>query len=132
MMQISKNSQLVYDIGGAHSLVEAYIASPTSSPYVGIKTTQLYSTQNHCSAFLCRSVPAATINYSILVKVQSAIKAQGRSHLLGLAYDHKTWAYPTKSSLGHCGLSAASTHKLAFCQAGITHYSQLHNTTALY
>ena len=24
MMQISKNSQLVYDIGGAHSLVEAY------------------------------------------------------------------------------------------------------------
>ena len=72
MMQISKNSQLVYDIGGAHSLVEAYIASPTSSPYVGIKTTQLYSTQNHCSAFLCRSVPAATINYSILVKVQSS------------------------------------------------------------
>ena len=100
-------------MGGARSQMEACIASPTSPPYVGKPSL-------------------------------------GHGHLLGLAYNHKTWAYPTntvlatvafllpstrssgtqsptrlgirpqdlglpnKYSLGRCGLSAASTHKLAF------------------
>ena len=43
-------------MGGAHSLVEAYIARPPppppSVPYAGIKTTQLYSIHNQLSCVL--------------------------------------------------------------------------------
>ena len=51
----------------------------------------------------------------------------GHGYLLSLAYDRKTWAYSTNAvRLGHCGLSAASTHKLAFTSR---HYA-LHTEAA--
>ena len=49
-----------------------------------------------------------------------------------IAYGHETWAYSMKTlSLGLCGLSAASRHKLAFTSR---HYALLTATdnTALY
>ena len=130
---VSKNSQLVY--GRGSSQLEACIASPTPPPYVG-------STHNHCSALLCTQCSTNNILH-ILVKAQPS--TTGHGHLLGLAYDHKTWAYSTYKSwhmiarpgptqlirLGHCGLSSASTHKLAFTSR---HYILLTatDTIALY
>ena len=57
----------------------------------------------------------------ILAPVQHSKRAPGHGHLVGLANDRKTWAYST-NSLGHCGLSAASTHNLAFTNR---HYALL-------
>ena len=68
----------------------------------------------------------------ILVKTQPAPQAPDHCHQLGLAYGRENWVYPTNTyTLGHCGLSAASRHKLA---STYRHYLLLTATdmTALY
>ena len=57
--------------------------------------------------------------------------APGHSHELGLAYSRETWAYPLNTVLATVAfLLILDTNLLS--QAGITHYSQLHETTEPY
>ena len=86
-------------MGGAHSLVEACIGSPTS-PLMLVNIPQLCFTHNHCSVFLCTGVPSTQSTWP-----QSPPR-------LGIQ----------PQDLGHCGFSAASTHKLTFTRR---HYALL-------
>ena len=63
----------------------------------------------------------------ILVKAQPAPQAPGHCHQLGLAYGHETWAYPANALLATVVLVLLLDTNL-LPQAGITHYSELHET----
>ena len=57
-------------------------------------------------------------------KIFTALKAAGHDHLLGLAYDRKTWACPMSTVLATVAfLLLLDTSLLS--QAGTSHYSQL-------
>jgi len=117
-------------MGGAHSQVEAYIASPTSPPFVGKQLTALFHTQPPLTS-LVYSIAAPTVNCVFQLKPCPALQAPGHCHPLGLAYSRETWAYPTETLLASVAfLLLLDTNLLP--QAGITHYSQLHDITALY
>ena len=84
--------------GGAHSRVEASITSPTSPPYVAKQLTVLFHTQLLCSFLVYCSV-APTIYCAFYLKPSPELEAPGHGHLLSLAYDRKTWAYPVSTVL---------------------------------
>ena len=58
----------------------------------------------------------------ILVKPSPALEALGHGHLLGLAYDRKTWAYPVSTVLATVAFLLI-LHTSLLSQVGITHYS---------
>ena len=62
------------------------------------------------------------VNYVFQLQPSQVLQAPGHCYQLGLAYSCKTLAYLNEYTLGHCGLSAASRHKLAFTSR---HYSLL-------
>ena len=107
------------------------ITSPTSPPYVAKQLTTLFHTQPLFSLLVyCSVVP--TIYW---LKPSPALEALGHGHLLGLAYNRKTWAYPMSTVLATVAfLLLLDTSLLS--QAGIMHYSQLltlqHSTKVLY
>ena len=117
--------------GGAHSRLLVHIASPTSPPYVGTLLTALFHTQPLLKCPFHDIAACTNSKLRILVKAQPAPQAPGHCHQLGLAYGCETWLYPTNTLSGHCGLFAASRHKLASTSR---HYSLLTatDTTALY
>ena len=53
------------------------------------------------------------------------------AHKLGLAYSRETWAYPLNTVLATVAFLLILDKNL-LSQAGITHYSQLHETTEPY
>ena len=99
-------------MGGAHSRVEAYIASPTSSPYFGIQLKSPFHTQPLLTSLVYSNAPLIKCTFQL--KPSRALEAPGHCHQLGLAYGHETWAYPTNTVLATVAfLLAASRHKLA-------------------
>ena len=81
----------------------AYIASPTSPPYVSKQLTALFHTQPLLK-YLVYSIAAPMVNCIFLLKPSPALQASGHCHQLGLAYGCETWAFPTNTLLatGHC------------------------------
>ena len=132
-MHISKNSQLVYgrgSMGGAHSRVEASITNPTSPPYVAKQLTVLFHMQLFWSFLVyCSLLP--TIYCTFLVKAQPSTRSTRPRSPTRLGIRSQDLGLPSEFSLGHCSLSAASRHKLAFTSR---HYALLTttDTTALY
>ena len=105
--------------------------------YMSLNNSRFCSTHNSSSAFL--SMATYTVVYQrymrILVKAQPSTKAPGHDHLLGLAYDRKTWACPMSTVLATVAfLLLLDTSLLS--QAGTMHYSQLltlqHSTKLLH
>ena len=71
------------------------ITSPTSPPYVAKQLMALFHTQPLFSLLVyCSVVP--TIYW---LKPSPALETLGHSHLLGLAYNRKTWTYPMSTVL---------------------------------
>ena len=128
------NFQKIHSLstGGAHSRVEAIITSPTSPPYVAKQLTALFPTQPLFSSLGCRSVVPTIYCTFYWVKAQPSSRSTGpRSPNTRLGIRSQDLGLPNEYSLGHCGLSAASRHKLAFTSR---HYALLTatDTTALY
>ena len=120
-MHTSKNSQLVYGRGLIHDgSIHCMLAPPHP---VSVNNSGFCSTHNCSSPLL----------YTTKVKLH-VLQPSTRSTWLwsptSLAYGHQTWAF----SFGHSGTVAflllLDTNMLS--QEGITHYSQLHDMTALF
>ena len=109
--------------GGAHSRVQASITSPTSPPYVAKQLTALFHTQPLFSFLLYGNV-VPTIYCAFWLKLSPALEAPGHDHLLGLAYDRKTWACPVSTVLATVAILLLLDTSL-LSQAGTTYYSQL-------
>ena len=120
------NAHFKMSTGGAHSQVQASITSPTSPPYVAKQLTALFHTQPPFS-FLVYGNDILRI----LVKAQPSTRSTGPRSPTRLGIRSQHLGLPNEYSLGHCGLSAASRHKLAFTSR---HYALLTatDTTALY
>ena len=103
-------------MGGAHSQVQASITSPTSPPYVAKQLTALFHTQPLFSFLVYGNV----VPTHILVKAQPSTRSTGPRSPTRLGIRSQDLGLPNEYSLGHCGLSAASSS-----QAGTTYYSQL-------
>ena len=111
--------------------MDASVTSPTSPPYVAKQLTVLFHKQLLCS-FLVYGRVVPTTYCTFWLKPSPALEAPGHGHLLGLhGIRSQDLGLPSEYSLGHCGLSAASRHKLAFTSR---HYALLTatDTTALY
>ena len=118
--------------GGAHSRLLAHIANPTSPPYVGTQLSSVPHTATvempclqHCStnSKLC----------ILLVKAQPCTPSTWplSPTRLGIRPARPAWVYPTNILLATVAfLLLPDTDLLP--QAGISHYSELHDTTALY
>ena len=108
--------------GGAHSRMEANITSPTSPPYVAKQLTALFVHSR-------RLAPKDKLR--ILVKAQPSTRSTWPRSPTRLGIRPRDQGLLNKYSLGHCGLSAASRHKLAFTSR---HHALLTatDTTALY
>ena len=81
---------------------------------------------------LCPSVPQPWLCHWL--KPSPALEALGHSQLLGLVYNHKTWAYPMSTVLATVAFLLLLDARL-LSQAGITHYSQqltLQHSTKLF
>ena len=105
--------------GLIHEWKQALLAPPL--PLMSLNNSRLCSTHNHSSAFLS----TATLYQRYIA----------HDHLLGLAYDRKTWACPMSTVLATVAfLLLLDTSLLS--QAGTTHYSQLltlkHSTKLLF
>ena len=109
---------------GVARILEASITSPTSPPYVAVPHT----TTLQLSCLLQRSTNDIL---RILVKAQPSTRSTGPRSPIRLGIQSQDLGLPNEYSLGHCGLSAASRHKLAFTSR---HYALLTatDTTALY
>ena len=94
-------------------------------PLMSVKNSRLCSTHNHCSALLALE-RSTNDTLRILVKPSPAPKAPGHGDLLGLAVT--TRPGPTQGIIlaTVAFLLLLDTNLLS--QAGITHYSQLHDT----
>ena len=88
---------------------------------------------SHTNTLQLPSLPRRTTNdiLCILVKTQPSTRSTGPRSPTRLGIRLQDLSLPDEYSLGHCGLSAASTHKLAFTNK---HYTLLTatDTTALY
>ena len=72
---------------------------------------------------------AATRN--CLLKPSPAPETSGHGHQLGLAYCRETWAYTMNTVLANVTFLLLLDTNLS-SQAGVTHYSLPHDTTASY
>ena len=116
-------------MGEAHSRLLAYIASPTSPPYVDKQLTALFHTQPLLKYFVY-SIAAPIVNCVFYLKPSPALQAPCYCHQLGLADGHETWAYPTNRFSATVALVLLLDTNL-LPQAGITHYSQWQHSTKL-
>ena len=128
-MHISKKLHSL-STGGAHSWVEASITSPTSPPYVAKQLMVLFPTQLLSVQLSCQRQRSTNDILRILVKAQPSTWSTGPRSPTRLGIRSQDLGLPNEYSLGHCGLSAASTHKLAFTSR---HFALLTaDTSALY
>ena len=108
-MHISKIHSL--SMGGARSRLLVHIASPTSPPYVGTQLTALFRTQLLLKC-LVYSIAAPNGKLRILVKAPD-LHSKHLATITRLGIRPRDLALSNEYTLGHCGLSAASRHKLA-------------------
>ena len=109
-------------MGGAHSRVEASITRPTSAPYLAKQLIALFHIQTLFSFLLyCIAVP--TIYCAFYLKSSPALNALDHGHLLGLAYDRKTWAYLMSTVLAIVAFLLLVDSSL-LSQGGFMHYSE--------
>ena len=108
-----------------HEWKQALLAPPL--PLMLLNNSRLCSTHN-CSALLHSNNNSIS---RILVKAQPSTQSIGPRSTTRLGIPSQDLGLPNEYSLGHCSLSAASTHKLAFTSR---HYALLTatDTTALY
>ena len=98
--------------GGAHSRVEANITSPTFPPYVGKQLTALFHTQPPLTSRLY-SIAPQTVNCVFQLKPSPSAPSIWPLSPTRLGIRLRDLGLPNEYTLGHCGLSAASRHKLA-------------------
>ena len=101
-------------MGGAHSRLGTYVASPTSSPYVSKQLTALFHTQPLLTYLVYSIVCSTNCKLRILVKAQPSAPSTWPLSPTRLDIGLRDLGLPNEYTLGHCGLSAASRHKLAF------------------
>ena len=99
--------------GGAHSRLLAHIASPTSSPYVGTQLTALFHTQPLLKCLVYGIASCTNGKLRILVKAQPCTSSTWPLSPTRLGIRPRDLVLSNEYTLGHCGLSAASRHKLA-------------------
>ena len=110
--------------------VEASITSPTSPPYVAKQLTALFYTQLLLSVLLYCTLITTVIS-CILVKAWPSTRSIGPRSPTRLGIRSQDLGLPDEYSLGHCGLSSASTHKLAFTSRHYALFTAT-DTAALY
>ena len=97
--------------GGAHSRLLAHIASPTSPPYVG---KQLSSVPHTATVEMsCLQHCSTNVKLCILVKAQPCAPSTWPLSPTRLGIRPRDLGLSNEYTLGHCGLFAASRHKLA-------------------
>ena len=117
--------------GLIHEWKQALLAPPL--PLILLNNSRLCSTHKHRSAssLLHRSTDDIL---RIVVKAQPSTRSTGHGHLLGLAYNRKTWAYPMSTVLATVAFQLLVDTSL-LSQGGFMHYSQqltLQHSTKLY
>ena len=92
--------------------VKTCIASPPP-PYDNLWFSSTHNEQKAQQVCMCSVVP--TINCVSLFKPTQSLEALGHGHL-AIKSNIRPWdlGLPNSYSLDHCGISAASRHKLAF------------------
>ena len=112
--------------GLIHEWKRALLAPPL--PLMSLNNSWFCST--HKSSAACLSTAGYYI-LRILVKAQPSTRSTGPRPPTRLGIRSQDLGLPSEYSLGHCGLSAASRHKLAFTSR---HYALLTatDTTALH
>ena len=105
--------------GLIHEWKQALLAPPL--PLILLNNSRLCSTHKHSSAFFSTAYRSTNDILHILVKAQSSTRSH--SHLLGLAYDRKTWAYPMSTVLAIVVFLLLVDTSLP-SQGGFMHYSQ--------
>ena len=94
-----------------HEWKQALLAPPL--PLHAKQLTALFHTQPLLSVLLYYTVMTTGI-LRILVKAQPSTRSIGPRSPTRLSIRSQDLSLPNEYSLGHCGFSAASTHKLAF------------------
>ena len=114
--------------GLIHEWKQALLAPPL--PLMSLNNSRLCSTHSHRSA-PCLSDCSTNDKLRILVKAQPSTRSTWPRSPTRLGIRPRDLGLLNKYSLGHCGLSAASRHKLAFTSR---HHALLTatDTTALY
>ena len=115
--------------GLIHEWKQVLLAPPL--PLMSLNNSQLYSTHNHSSQLSCLLQRSTNDILHILVKAQPSTRSTRLRSPNWLGIRSQDLGLPNEYSLGHCGLSAASRHNLAFTSR---HYALLTatDTTALY
>ena len=96
---------------------------------ISLNNSRLCSTHNHSSASLMDCSVKDRLH--ILVKAQPSTWSTGPRSPTGLGIRSQDLGLPDEYSVGHCGLSATSRHKLAFTRRYYTLLTAT-DTTALY
>ena len=117
--------------GGAHSRLLAHITSPTSLPYVGTQLTALFHTHAATVEMSCLRHCITNGKFCILVKAQPCTPSTWQLSPTRICIRPRDLGLSNEYTLGQCGLSAASRHKLASTSR---HHALLTatDTTALY
>ena len=115
--------------GLIHEWKQALLAPPL--PLMSLNNSRLCSTHSRRSAPLRLSDCSTNDKLRILVKAQPSTRSTWPRSPTRLGIRPRDLGLLNKYSLGHCGLSAASRHKLAFASR---HHALLTatDTTALY
>ena len=95
-------------MGVAHSRL-VHIASPTSPPYVGTQ----FPTQPLLKCLVYGIAAPTVAKLRILVKAQPCTPRTWPLSPTRLGIRPRDLGLPNEYTLGHCGLSAASRHRLA-------------------
>ena len=103
--------------GLIHEWKQALLAPPL--PLMSLNNSRFCSTQNSSGAFFST---AADDILRILVKAQPSTRSTRPRSPTRLGIRSQDLGLPNEFSLGHCSLSAASRHKLAFTSR---HYALL-------
>ena len=115
---------------GIHREISRVEASLTS-PYIAKQLTALFRTQPPFCSLDCQRVYSTNDKLRILVKAQPSTRSTWPQSQTRLGIRPRDLGLLNKYSLSHCGLFAASRHKLAFTRR---HYALLTgtDTTALF
>ena len=118
-----KNSQLVC---GRGSFTSGNITSPTSPPYVAKQLMALFHTQPLFSSFGYCCIGKNILH--ILVEAQPSTQSTWPRSPTRLGIWPRDLGLLNKYSVGHCDISAASRHKVAFTRR---HYALLSKVKAV-
>ena len=115
--------------GLIHECKQALLAPPL--PLMSLNNSRLCSTRMNTVQLSCQWQRSTNGILRILVKAQPSTRSTGPRSPTRLGIRSQDLGLPNEYSLGHCGLSAASRHKLAFTSRHFTLLTAT-DTTALY